>query len=122
MKTATTIFALFCLLVISTNASARNGEPVSNSASELSANTSKVSGRIIDKQTGEGLAGALVKLNGNNIKAYTDLDGNFTLEKLLPGQYDIIVSYISYDTHIMQNITLESGKGEDITIEINPKQ
>jgi hypothetical protein len=36
-------------------------------------------------------------------KAYTDFDGNFEIENIKPGNYNIIASYISYDKSLVEN-------------------
>lgn len=38
-----------------------------------------ISGRVIDKQSGEALAGVRVQVRGSDIVSYTDFEGNYTL-------------------------------------------
>ena len=64
-------------------------------------NSIEISGKVTDHITGEALVGVSLKLKGSEIKTYTDLDGNFKLEGVTPGTYDIVVDYVSY-----KNITL----------------
>ena len=69
--------------------------------SESLANSS-IEGKIIDKATNEALVGVTLMLKGSDKKYYTDLDGNFAIEGLVPGQYNINVMYVSY-----QGVSLE---------------
>ena len=65
--------------------------------------TISLSGKVIDFNSGEVLTGVEVTLEGTDIKAYTDFDGNFEIEEVKPGNYNIIASYISYDKSLIEN-------------------
>jgi len=69
-----------------------------------------ISGKIIDKTSGETLIGATVQLEGTDIGSVTDFEGNFKLTTA-PGNYIIIVRYFGYET---ANISVEV-KPDDIT-------
>lgn len=58
--------------------------------------TGKIAGTVIDKASGEPIPGANVILEGTELGAATDLDGNFTIIHVPPGMYNIFVSYIGY--------------------------
>ena len=67
--------------------------------SEIYAQKVKVFGKIVDKESGEDLIGAYIVLKiGEEQKGgtSTDIDGTYSLE-IDPGQYDITVSYVSYN-------------------------
>ena len=51
-----------------------------------------IKGRILDKETGEPLVGALVKVTGSAQGAVTDVDGNYTLKHIPAGTYTIVVT------------------------------
>ena len=55
-----------------------------------------VSGTVYDSKTGELLTGVEVKIDGTEIKSYTDFDGNFHFKNIKPGAYKLITTYISY--------------------------
>ncbi len=61
-----------------------------------------IGGKVCDVVTGEALVGVSLKIKGSDKKTYTDLDGNFRIEGVAPGTYDIDVDYVSY-----KNITLK---------------
>lgn len=84
---------LIVALVIGINFSYAGNE----NETENAAPTSSLSGTIVDKISGETLAGVKVKLDKNDQIVFTDFDGNFTFENLPPGDYELEVSMISYE-------------------------
>jgi protocatechuate 3,4-dioxygenase beta subunit len=62
-----------------------------------------ISGVVVDKNTGEPLAGVEVKILGSSEKVYTDFDGNFKFTNLSQGVYKIKIDYISYQ-HVEENV------------------
>jgi uncharacterized surface anchored protein len=73
------------------------------------------SGMITDSQTGESLAGVLVKIEDTGKVAYTDFDGKFEIADLFPGKYYISTSMISYQSN---EIDIEINGEETDVIEI----
>jgi len=65
-----------------------------------------ISGSVIDKITGESLAGVKVVLQENNEIVYTDFDGNFEFKEILKGKYTIKTDLISY-------------KGKSVVVDLN---
>lgn len=66
--------------------------------SSLSAQDAIIRGKVVDAEFGEGLLAATIILNQNDAfltGTDTDLDGNYSLE-VAPGNYQLIISYISY--------------------------
>jgi hypothetical protein len=59
----------------------------------------KIKGKVIDSSNGKPIPDASVFLNNATIGTKSDTDGSFTLNGLSPGQYDLIVSVIGYETH-----------------------
>jgi len=58
--------------------------------------TTSMSGTILDGKTGESLVGVSVKIEGYELKAYTDFDGVFQFDGIIPGEYTISATMISY--------------------------
>jgi len=56
-----------------------------------------LTGTVVDKSTGEALAGVLVKINETDTVVYSDFEGNFEL-LVLPGDYSLSATFISYET------------------------
>jgi hypothetical protein len=72
------------------------------SESTKSTITITLTGKVSDILTNENLVGVQVYILGTNIKTYTDIDGNFSLENLPIDAYSIVVSYISYKSSICE--------------------
>ncbi len=77
-----------------------------------------ISGKVLDMKTGESLAGVAIQVEGTNTKAYTDLDGSFTVDGLTPGNYNLVLSLISYESSLVENIKLNSNSKENIDIKL----
>lgn len=74
-----------------------------------------IKGRIIDKETGEPLVGALVKVVGFSQGGVTDVDGNYTLKKIPSGTYIIEVTYVGYRTLQVKDVQV---KGKDLALNL----
>ena len=108
-----TLLALLFISVAGFTFAVNNGNPVSKSKSTETVASSaiapvSISGKVIDLISGEALAGVEVTIEGSTKKVHTDLDGNFKIENLQPGAYNLIASYISYNKSFIEK--LEIGK------------
>lgn len=72
--------------------------------------TNQIEGTVADHLTGEALAGVSLKIKGSDKKTYTDLKGNFKIEGVTPGTYDIEIDYISYKDITLKNVSTSSPK------------
>jgi len=81
--------------------------------------TVTVYGTVTDAKTGESLVGVEVQLEGTDMKVYTDFDGQFSFEDILPGEYDISAKYISYEKQKIekQNIDIFSS---ELKVQLKP--
>ena len=59
-------------------------------------NTGKISGKVTDKENGEPLVGANVFIQGLNTGASTDLNGEYFILNIPPGNYNLTVSMVGY--------------------------
>jgi len=67
-----------------------------------------IRGKMTDAQTGETLIGANVVIKEPYKGAMADLDGNYSLEGLAPGTYEVTGSFIGY-TPITESVTVGEG-------------
>ena len=81
-----------------------------NDPKKNNADVKKVSVQVIDKITGETLAGVKVAINGSDQVVYTDFDGIFQLEYKNNSDLQISVSLISYENLVLKVGELDSGK------------
>jgi TonB-dependent receptor len=78
-----------------------------------------VRGSIKDAKTKEALIGATVLIEGTQIGAAVDIDGNFTLSNVPAGTHKVIISFVSYKTKEIPNVRVESGNTTVIDTELD---
>jgi len=66
--------------------------------------TGKISGRITDQKSGDPLIGVNVFIEETSLGAATDIDGEYVILNIPPGEYSLRASYIGYAVHRIQNI------------------
>ena len=70
----------------------------------LFAANGKITGIIVNKETGEPLPGVNVVVEEISLGAATDVNGNYFIINVPPGDYTLQVSYIGYATQKVQNL------------------
>lgn len=96
------ILALFTIVAV---AKEKNSKPV-----EAELATVEISGSVADNLSGESLVGVEVKLEGTDLKTYTDFDGKFSFN-VKPGEYKVVANYISYQKKT-EVLNLSENKNE----------
>lgn len=76
-------------------------------------------GRVFDGETYEPLAGATVQILEIAKGTFTDTKGRFRIANIKPSKYSIKVSYIGYQTKVINNF--EADKENEITIHLYPE-
>lgn len=107
------IFTAAVLLILSINTSFDSGKGEENKPVLLSLN-----GQVVDQNTGEALAGVLVSIEEAGDKLYTDFEGKFEVSGLLPGNYNVNTSMISYEKSKVE-MELNGDQIESVKIELN---
>lgn len=74
------------------------------------AQTGTIKGTVKDAISGEPIIGASVRLAGTALGNTADLEGNFEVAKVAPGTYELIVSFLSYKTDTVSNVTVVAGE------------
>ncbi len=124
MKTiAKLLLAIILIISFKSYAGTPNADSTKSNNEQIATTSANLEGSVIDKITGENLAGVSVEIQGMNLKTYTDLDGKFNFKGLVPGNYNIIIKYISYNTSSAtdaRNIQIISGNNKTLNIEILP--
>ena len=69
----------------------------------------KISGKVIDGNTGEALPFVNVMIEGTTQGAATDLDGNYFIINLPPGTYSVKASAIGYNSITVAGVKVSSG-------------
>src|SRR5690606_10734291 len=60
----------------------------------------RIAGTVTDADTGETLIGVNLIVQGTSRGAATDFDGNYIIENLRAGEYNILVSYIGFESKL----------------------
>lgn len=90
-----------------------NSANKNKSSETVSANAAvSISGKVIDFTSGEALAGVEVAIEGSTKKVHTDFDGNFKIDNVKPGSYNLIASYISYNKSFIEKLNVEKPNQE----------
>jgi Ca-activated chloride channel homolog len=83
----------------------------------IQAQNGMISGRVLDKKTGEALIGANVIILKTNLGAATEIDGSFKILNIPKGNYSLKASYVGYAQEVKNDIVV---KGFDsIYVEFN---
>lgn len=80
--------------------------------------TGKITGKVTDKQTGEPLIGANVIVLNTDYGSATDINGEYTIYNIPPGNYDLRASFIGYQSVTIQNIRVVSGLTQEVDFPI----
>lgn len=80
--------------------------------------TGKIIGKITDAQTGEPLPGANVVVEGTNRGAAADMDGNFFILNLPPGDYTLKAQMIGYESVKMENLKISVNRTTNASIKL----
>lgn len=86
---------------------------------QVYAQTGTIRGQILDDKTGEPLIGATAQLEGTSIGAAADLDGKFSISNIQPGIYNLIFSFVSYQSKTISQIVVKSGEVTVQNIRLN---
>ena len=76
---------------------------------------SAIKGTVLDKQYNEPLTGAAILVEGTTIGTTADIDGNYEI-KIGPGKYNLIVSYVSYNTKKIADVAVSQNLPSIINI------
>ncbi len=84
-----------------------------------SQNTGKLSGKIIDIADNEPLIGVNILLKGTYYGAASDINGNFVISNITPGDYNITVSFIGYKTMEYAGYKIAAGKTTELNVKMS---
>jgi hypothetical protein len=85
----------------------------------LAGTTGKISGRVTDAQTKEGLPGVAVMIEGTKIGAATDFEGNYVIPNTAPGVYRLSASTVGYTKMVMTNVEVNIDKTTTIDFRLS---
>ena len=77
--------------------------------------TGKITGKVLDKETGEALPGANIIVDGTMMGSAADIEGNYTILNVPPGNYTLIASMIGYSSTKVKDVRVSI----DLTTTVN---
>ena len=83
------------------------------------AQTGVIKGLITDSKTNESLIGTTVLIQGTTQGTVTDFDGNYAIQKVNPGIYNLVISFISYETKVVR-VEVENNKETVLNVSLDP--
>lgn len=75
-----------------------------------------IGGVVTDAKTQETIIGANVYIEGTQVGSATDIEGKFSITNVKPGTYNLVVSFITYKSHIIPDVVVESGKISEVQV------
>ncbi|MGE5860222.1 MAG: TonB-dependent receptor [Ignavibacteria bacterium] len=81
--------------------------------------TGKIAGKVTISETGEPLFGINVLIEGTTQGAATEIDGNYIINNIEPGTYNLVFSGVGYQKKIVTNVTVASDFTTRIDVELS---
>jgi outer membrane receptor protein involved in Fe transport len=81
--------------------------------------SSSIKGTITDAQTSETLVGAYVIVDGLQMGGSSDIDGNYIIENLPAGTYDVIATYVGFSSKT-EEVTLAEDQEIILNFNLSP--
>ena len=81
-----------------------------------------IRGQIFDAETGEPMPQAMIiipELKG--VGAFSDMDGNYSIENVPPGAYTIKVTYVTFSDLIVEDVSVTAGGVEVVNLKMEPE-
>lgn len=89
-------------------------------ADSLLASGGTITGKIVDKESGEALPNVNIFISGTTWGTTTGLDGKFVLKSIKSGQHEIVASMIGYES-VQKIINLKDDEIFEINLELKIK-
>ncbi len=84
------------------------------------AQNGKIRGSITDSETGEGLIGANVLIEGTALGAATDINGDYVVLNVPPGGYSVRTTFIGYAPVTISNVLVNAALTTTLDFELPP--
>ena len=76
----------------------------------------KISGKITDATTKDGLPGAIILIDGTKLGVSTDIDGTYRILNVPPGKYSVRISMIAYTKTVVNEVEVKSDETTNLNI------
>ncbi len=86
--------------------------------STMAQTNGSLTGLVTDSKTSEPLIGATVRIEGTQLGSITDINGRYTISDIPPATYNIIGSFVGYESRSKFNIVIRSEGNIDINFQL----
>lgn len=80
----------------------------------------KITGKVVDAETGEPLIGADVMIEGTELGAATDERGEYVILYVPAGSYTVTASYLGYDQFTYTNVIVNADQTTPLNFRLKP--
>jgi len=77
-----------------------------------------ITGKVVDKKNLQSLVGANIVIEGTNRGAASDLSGNFIIDRLRPGSYNLKIFYLGYITVKKGNVIVNPNRSTVLEVQM----
>jgi outer membrane receptor for ferrienterochelin and colicins len=81
----------------------------------------RLSGQVLDAQKGNPLYNAVIVVEDTPFGAYSDQNGQFQIENIAPGLYNVKISSLGYKPQQISNIKISEDFPQRLVINLNPQ-
>ena len=82
--------------------------------------TGKIAGKVIDAETNEALPGANIIVEGTQMGAASNLDGEFIMINVPPGVYTLKITMMGYKSQIRSNVQVSIDLTTQVVAKLQP--
>lgn len=90
------------------------------SATAFAGQTGKLKGKIIDAQTKEPVIGANIFIQGTYLGAASDVEGNFIVANIPPGEYEVRITCMGYQNTLVKKVLIKIDLTTVIDVTLSP--
>lgn len=88
-------------------------------ATGIAQETGTLKGTVKDETTGETLIGATVQIVGTYKGTACDINGNYSITGIKPGDYSVKISFLGFTDKVFNGIRIEAGKTKTLNAELS---
>ncbi|MFN1834819.1 TonB-dependent receptor [Balneola sp. MJW-20] len=77
-------------------------------------NTGTLKGTIIDAEFNEPLPGVNIFIKGTTFGAATNVDGNYEIRNIRPGEYNVEISFVGFERVLLTGIRITAGEETEL--------
>jgi len=85
----------------------------------IAQNTGKINGTVKDQKTHDPIPGATILIKGTQTGTSSDIDGSFFILNLVPGEYNVVVSMVGYQTVVQTQVIVNGNRTTTLDVELN---